>query len=106
MMWPAILSRWYNKGEGKAAGIGERRGRRDMGLFGIAAVLIVLTALFGYVNYRITGLPFIHCLLFGALISPAGPQRDVLLAMTYMVVVFSIIAQGLSLRRLVRRIYP
>jgi Na+:H+ antiporter len=41
-----------------------------------------------------------------ALSLPLGPHRDVILVMTYIVVVFSIIVQGLSLRKLVRRIYP
>jgi len=41
-----------------------------------------------------------------ALSLPAGPHRDVILVMTYVIVVFSIIAQGLSLGRLVKRIYP
>jgi len=41
-----------------------------------------------------------------ALSLPAGPQRDVILVMTYIVVVFSIIVQGLSLGKLVRRVYP
>ena len=41
-----------------------------------------------------------------ALSLPASPQRGVILVMTYIVVVFSIIVQGLSLGRLVRRIYP
>jgi CPA1 family monovalent cation:H+ antiporter len=41
-----------------------------------------------------------------ALSLPAGPDRNVILAMTYVVVVFSIVAQGLTLGRLVERIYP
>jgi CPA1 family monovalent cation:H+ antiporter len=41
-----------------------------------------------------------------ALSLPIGPQRDVILVLTYIVVVFSIIVQGLSLGKLVRRIYP
>ena len=41
-----------------------------------------------------------------ALSLPASPQRGVILVMTYIVVVFSIIVQGLSLGKLVRRIYP
>jgi CPA1 family monovalent cation:H+ antiporter len=38
-----------------------------------------------------------------ALSLPAGPQRDTLLALTYCVVVFSILGQGLSIGRVVRR---
>ena len=41
-----------------------------------------------------------------ALSLPAGPQRDVILVMTYITVVFSIIVQGLSLGKVVKRIYP
>ena len=41
-----------------------------------------------------------------ALSLPASPPRGVILVMTYIVVVFSIIVQGLSLGKLVRRIYP
>ena len=39
-----------------------------------------------------------------ALSLPAGPERDVLLGVTYAVVVFSIIVQGLSVGALIRRI--
>ena len=41
-----------------------------------------------------------------ALSLPVGPQRDIILVMTYITVVFSIIVQGLSLGSLVKRIYP
>jgi CPA1 family monovalent cation:H+ antiporter len=41
-----------------------------------------------------------------ALSLPVGPQRDVILVMTYITVVFSIIVQGLSLGKVVKRIYP
>lgn len=37
---------------------------------------------------------------------PAGQERDLLLTMTYCVVVFSIVVQGLSMGRLVRRFVP
>jgi CPA1 family monovalent cation:H+ antiporter len=40
-----------------------------------------------------------------ALSLPRGPERNAILAMTYMVVVFSIIVQGLTLGALVKRIY-
>ena len=39
-----------------------------------------------------------------ALSLPASPQRDVLLFATYAVVLFSILVQGLSLGRVVRRV--
>lgn len=38
-----------------------------------------------------------------ALSLPAGPERDTVLALTYCVVVFSILVQGLSIARLVRK---
>jgi len=39
-----------------------------------------------------------------ALSLPAGPEREVILAVTYVVVVFSIVVQGLSIAPLVRRL--
>ncbi len=41
-----------------------------------------------------------------ALSLPAGPERDIFVAATYMVVVFSILVQGLTMPRLVRRLVP
>ncbi|THC41859.1 sodium:proton antiporter [Massilia sp. Mn16-1_5] len=41
-----------------------------------------------------------------ALSLPAGPERDALVTITYIVVVFSVLVQGLSVERLVRRIVP
>jgi CPA1 family monovalent cation:H+ antiporter len=38
-----------------------------------------------------------------ALSIPLGPQRNQLLVITYVVVVFSIVAQGLTMGRLLRR---
>jgi NhaP-type Na+/H+ or K+/H+ antiporter len=38
-----------------------------------------------------------------ALSLPAGPERDTVVALTYGVVVFSILAQGLSIREVTRR---
>ena len=38
-----------------------------------------------------------------ALSLPAGPHRDTILALTYCVVVFSILGQGLTIGRVVRR---
>jgi CPA1 family monovalent cation:H+ antiporter len=37
-----------------------------------------------------------------ALSLPAGPQRDIIVALTYMVVVFSILVQGLTIGKVVR----
>jgi CPA1 family monovalent cation:H+ antiporter len=41
-----------------------------------------------------------------ALSLPAGPARQVFLPMTYVIVLFTILVQGLSLGRVVRRFYP
>ena len=41
-----------------------------------------------------------------ALSLSAGPERDVILAMTYVVVVFSIVVQGLTIEKLVKRLIP
>jgi CPA1 family monovalent cation:H+ antiporter len=39
-----------------------------------------------------------------ALALPPGPERDVLVTITYIVVVFSVLVQGLSIEKLVRRV--
>jgi CPA1 family monovalent cation:H+ antiporter len=41
-----------------------------------------------------------------ALSLPAGPERDVIVTMTYIVVVLSVLIQGLSVERLVRKVVP
>lgn len=41
-----------------------------------------------------------------ALSLPVGAERDVLVTMTYLVVVFSVLVQGLTIERLVRRLVP
>ena len=41
-----------------------------------------------------------------ALSLPAGPERDIILAVTYAVVIFSIVVQGLTVRALVERVAP
>ncbi len=41
-----------------------------------------------------------------ALSVEAGPERDVIVAMTYIVVVFSIVVQGLTMEKLVKRLAP
>ena len=38
-----------------------------------------------------------------ALSLPAGPERDTVLAMTYCIVVFSILGQGLTIGQVVRK---
>lgn len=41
-----------------------------------------------------------------ALSLPAGPARDLIVVITYVVVLFSIIVQGLSIERVIRRVMP
>ena len=41
-----------------------------------------------------------------ALSLPAGPERDIILATTYGVVIFSIVVQGLTIKALVERVVP
>ena len=41
-----------------------------------------------------------------ALSLAAGPDRDVIVAMTYVVVVFSIVVQGLTMEKLVKYLVP
>ena len=41
-----------------------------------------------------------------ALSLPIGPERQVILALTYIVVVFSIVVQGLTIEKLVQRLFP
>jgi CPA1 family monovalent cation:H+ antiporter len=38
-----------------------------------------------------------------ALSIPAGPQRGIIIFITYMVVVFSIVVQGLTIKKFLRR---
>jgi CPA1 family monovalent cation:H+ antiporter len=39
-----------------------------------------------------------------ALSVPAGPERDLIIAVTYVIVVFSILVQGLTLGRVVKKL--
>lgn len=41
-----------------------------------------------------------------ALSLPAGPERGAVVTITYIVVVFSVLVQGLSMERLVRKVVP
>jgi CPA1 family monovalent cation:H+ antiporter len=41
-----------------------------------------------------------------ALSLPASPERDLILAITYVVVVFSIVVQGLTMDKLVKLLVP
>jgi len=41
-----------------------------------------------------------------ALSLPAVPERGTIVTITYIIVVFSIVVQGMTLGRLVKRIYP
>ncbi len=65
-----------------------------------AAALITLAALFSWANHRFIRLPTTIAL---ALSLPAGPERSALITVTYVVVVVSILVQGLTLPPLLRR---
>ena len=41
-----------------------------------------------------------------ALSLPPGAERDILVTITYIVVVFSVLVQGLTIEKLVRRLVP
>jgi len=91
---------------------------------GTMAILVVLTARFIGVSIPIKIMEFkrsfskgtIPILTWGglrggisvalALSLPEFPQKDILIAVTYSVVVFSILVQGLTMGRLVRKVVP
>jgi len=94
-------------------------------LAGILAIPVVLLARFGAVAGTVTLLRRRRRFTRGAIpvltwaglrggisvalalsIGPEVPGRDLLVAMTYVVVVFSILVQGLTIGPLVRRVVP
>lgn len=98
-----------------------------MSLFEIGAFLIGLSALFGYINHRYLHAPHmiglvliardaVPVLTWGglrggiavalALSLPPNEFRPFILNVTYVVVLFSIIVQGLTVTRLIRRVVP
>lgn len=94
---------------------------RDFLIAGAAAIVVVLAARFAsvglFVNLLSLGREFgphtVRLLTWAglrggisvalALAIPSGPERDVLLTVTYAVVLFSIVVQGLTIRPLVVR---
>lgn len=77
-----------------------------MSIFEIAATLISLSALFGYLNYRFLKLPHTIGLVVIALALslPANEFKPTILTITYAVVLSSIIVQGLTIKPLVERV--
>lgn len=89
---------------------------------GLAAVVIVLVARFISVALPIRALGFVRAFQPGtiqvltwgglrggisialALSLPASPQRELILTVTYVVVIFSVLIQGLSFGRLIQRV--
>ena len=65
-----------------------------MELFNVLAILVSVTALLSYINHRFVGL---------ALSLPTGPERDLILTITYIIVVFSLIVQDLTVKPLVKK---
>ena len=87
-------------------------------MFEISVICLCITAFLAYINHRWIGLPGTigvmqlpkgawKVLTWGglrggisvalALSLPAGPSRDVILALTYGVVIFSMLCQGLTI---------
>ncbi|WP_324677205.1 cation:proton antiporter [Hymenobacter sp. GOD-10R] len=84
-----------------------------MELYTVFASLLMAAALVGYVNHRFLRLPSTIRTWSGlrggisvalALSLPPGHTRDRVVGITYVVVVFSIIIQGLSIGPLVKRL--
>ncbi len=77
-----------------------------MNVLQIASFLIVLAAIFGAVNYLFLRLPRAIGILVVALALslPPGERKPLILRATYVIVVFSIIVQGLTVARLARRL--
>jgi CPA1 family monovalent cation:H+ antiporter len=85
-----------------------------MTVFQIISILISLTALFSYLNFRFFKLPAtIGVMLTLALAmgftrwrcpcpQAASREREIVLAVTYVIVIFSILVQGLSLKHVVK----
>jgi NhaP-type Na+/H+ or K+/H+ antiporter len=73
----------------------------------IVAILLTLTAAFSYLNHRYLKWPMtirvmaIALAVSVALSLPPVPERDLILMLSYSVVVFSILVQGLIVGRLV-----
>ena len=77
-------------------------------MLNIVAILLVLTAAFSYINQRYLKWPMTIGVMAIALAlsMPPGPERNLILMLTYTVVVFSIMALGLIVARLARAMGP
>ena len=81
-------------------------------MFEVFAFVVAVSALLSYINHKYLKLPpTIGVLILSIVISIAlaltlteGPAREPILYMTYVVVLFSIMVQGLSIEKLVKKL--
>ncbi len=71
-----------------------------LSLFDIPAVVLMLAAVFGYINHRWLKFPQTIGLVVISL--PDIEAKEAIIAVTYGVVIFSIVAQGLTFKKLVQ----
>lgn len=70
--------------------------------FDLIALLLVVSALLGWLNHRYVRLPHATGLLVLALSLPDNPFRPLILSATYVVVLFTIVIQGTTLGHVAR----
>jgi NhaP-type Na+/H+ or K+/H+ antiporter len=68
-------------------------------------IFLVITAVLAWLNARFLKLPSTIGVMAAALML-SGLERDVLVTITYTVVVFSVLVQGLTIEKLVRALMP